>query len=150
MISRVIRLLAGLLMAASLSGCLEYGTDEETASPTQAQVDRCRAEMYLRADLEMTPLGFKLEGSGIDDAIWFKFETPCEDLQAIFDGAVVDTSGFKTGFTFDHAMKDLVWWDVQGRQLVGAQVQLPNARFMNVGVERLERGHVVYIMWHEI
>jgi hypothetical protein len=82
------------------TGCLDFGEDEETTSPTKVQVSRCRSEMYLNLLMKITPLGFKLQGSGIDDAIWFKFKTEITDIHKIFINKVVDTSKFKKGFTF--------------------------------------------------
>ena len=141
--------LMALLVALSFAGCLEFGKDEETIMPTKAQVDRCRSEMYLNPSVKITPLGFKLEGSGIDDAIWFKFKPESIDLVEIFDSKVVDISKFKNDFTFLPEMKNLKWWDVKGKKLLGEQVSLPNARVMNVGVEKTENGYMIYIMWHE-
>ena len=143
-------LLIVLLLILSLAGCLDFGKDEETTSPTKAQVARCRSEMYLNPSMKITPLGFKLEGSGIDDAIWFKFKTNIVEVQEIFDDKVVDTSKFEDNFTFTHEMNELKWWDVKGKKLLGGQVELPNVRFMNVGVEKTNEGFVVYIMWHEV
>ena len=89
-------------------------------------------------------------GSGIDDSIWFKFKTDTVDLREIFAGKVVDISEFKSDFTFGHGMTELKWWDVKGKSLLGGQVSLPNVRFMNVGIEKIHDGYVVYIMWHEV
>ncbi len=139
-----------LAVILSCSGCLEFGNDEETDSPTKEQVDRCRSEMYLNPSMQITPLGYKLEGSGIDDAIWFKFKTDVSEAQEIFDIKVVDTAKFKNGFSFVHDMTELRWWDVKNKELLGGQVELPNARFMNVGIEKNNGGFVVYIMWHEV
>jgi len=138
------------LFSFMFMGCLDFGEDEETTSPDQTQVNRCRSEMYLNPSMKITPLGFKLEGSGIDDAIWFKFKTDVSDVQKIFDIKVVDTSKFKTGFTFIHEMKELKWWDVKNKELLGGQVELPNVRLMNVGIEKNDEGCLVYIMWHEV
>ena len=93
-------LIALAIFLSVLTGCLDFGEDEETISPTKDQVSRCRSEMYLNPSIKITPLGFKLEGSGIDDAIWFKFKIDIIDVQNIFDGKVVDTAKFKDGFTF--------------------------------------------------
>jgi len=71
-------------------------------------------------------------------------------VEEIFDSEVVDTSTFKDGFTFAHDMDELKWWDAKGKQLLGGQVDLPNVKFMNVGIEKNGDGYVVYIMWHEV
>ena len=55
-------LLTALLVALFFAGCLKFGEDEETITPSKAQVDRCRSEMYLNPSAKITPLGFKLEG----------------------------------------------------------------------------------------
>jgi len=138
-----------LLITISFTGCLDFGNNEETTSPTEAQVERCRAEMYLNPSMKITPLGFKLEGSGIDDAIWFKFETDITDLHQIFDSNIVDSYKFENDYTSIYEVNGLDWWDVKEKKLIGGQVELPNVRFMNVGIEKKEKGYVVYIMWHE-
>ncbi|MCK4542438.1 MAG: hypothetical protein KAU17_09400 [Spirochaetales bacterium] len=144
-----IHLLIALLVALSFTGCLEFGENEETITPTKTQVDRCRSEMYLNPSAKITPLGFKLEGSGIDDAIWFKFKTKSANLAEIFDSKVVDTSKFTNDFSSFHEMKKLKWWDVKDKNLFGGQVSLPYARFMNIGAEKTEEGYMIYIIWHE-
>ena len=123
---KISRLLMSLVVTLSCSGCLEFGNDEETTSPTKEQVDRCRSEMYLNPSMQITPLGYKLEGSGIDDAIWFKFSTDVSEVKELFDIKVVDTSKFQTGFSFIHDMTKLKWWDVKNNELLGGQVELPN------------------------
>lgn len=143
-------LLFALSLTLFISGCLDFGNDEETTSPNKAQIERCRSEMYLNPSMQITPLGYKLEGSGIDDAIWFKFKTNISDVNNIFDSKVVDTATFKAGFIFVHEMKELKWWDVKNKNLLGGQVELPDVRFMNVGIEKNDDGYVVYIMWHEV
>lgn len=105
--------------------------------------------MYLNPAMKITPVGFKLLGSGIDDAIWFKFKTDVTDVQNIFDGKVVDTAKFKDGFTFTGGMDGSEWWDVKGKELLGGRVKLPNVRYMNVGIEKNDEGYIIYIMWHE-
>jgi len=141
-------LLVGL--AVGSTGCLDFGNDEETTAPTKAQVDRCRAEMYLNPAMKIVPLGFQLEGSGIDDVIWFKFRTDVSDWKEVFDPKTVDVSGFNNDFTHRRAPNGLKWWDVKGKRLTGGQVELPNVRFMHVGIEKDGAEYVVYIMWHEV
>ena len=138
-----------VLCAVVLSGCsLQFGADEVTTQPTEAQLARCRSEMYLQTNLVFQAHGMKLLGSGIDDAIWLKFSCEVTDPALIFQANVVDTSKFRKGFKLS-PYKDLPWWDVEGRNLSGGQVALPNARFMNVGIDTTGTHSVVYIMWHE-
>lgn len=141
-----------IVTAASLvttMGCLDFGKDEETLTPTQSQVQRCRAEMYVNDTVNITPLGFKLEGSGIDDAIWFKFKADANDLAQVFDTTVVDVDKFEESAHVMPVLKDVEWWDVEGKSLLGGRVALPHARFMNVGAEKVDGGYVIYVMWHE-
>lgn len=132
-----------------VTGCLNFGKDEETTAPTKVQIDRCRLEMHISPSLKITPLGYKLEGLGIDDAIWFKFKTNEGNLGHIFNPMVVDASKFKKDFRLDEA-PEIKWWDVKGKKLLGGQVELPNVRFMNVGIEKSREGCAIYIMWHEV
>jgi hypothetical protein len=145
---RVVTLIAILLVTTI--GCLDFsfGNDEETATPTESQVNRCRAEMYLKDTANITALGYRLEGSGIDDVIWFKFQTDAKDLAEVFDTAVVDLTQFEENANI-MALKDVEWWNVEGKNLFGGQVALPNARFMTVGAEQVEGGYVIYIVWNE-
>ncbi|MCC7118743.1 MAG: hypothetical protein IT310_09480 [Anaerolineales bacterium] len=137
-------------LAVTVSACLEFnfGEDEETALPTESQVTQCRAEMYLKDTAKITPLGYKLEGSGIDDRIWFKFQTAESDLAQIFDSAVVDVTQFEENVQIA-SLQGVSWWDVTGKNLSGGQIALPNARFMTVAVEKLKSGYIIYIVWHE-
>ena len=137
-----------LLMMLLFSGCLGVKV-EETTSPTKEQVNRCRSEMYINPSIRIAPLGFK-HVRYRDDAIWFKFKTDVSDVQKIFNAKVVDTSKFQAGFTFIYEMKDLKWWDVKDKNLLGGKVELPKLRFMNVGIEKSNEGYLVYIMWHEV
>jgi len=105
--------------------------------------------MYLNPDLKIGPLGFKLRGSGIDDAIWFKFKVKASEVAEVFDTAVVDVSEFKDGFTM-LPVKGLKWWDVDGKTFLGGEVSLPNVKFMKVGITKTDDGSLVYIMWFEV
>jgi len=142
-------IVSGLILLLSLNGCIDFGEDIETEKPNENQVNRCFAEMYLNPSMELKPLGFKLEGSGIDDAIWFKFKTNTTNLSQVFDTTVVDVTKFKENFTFLSQLTGLKWWDVKDKNLLGGQIALPNARYMNVGIEKINSGYIIYIMWHE-
>ncbi|HEX3046395.1 MAG TPA: hypothetical protein VHY08_16685, partial [Bacillota bacterium] len=73
-------LVLAFLSTVLISGCLDFGKEEETTHPTSLQVLQCRKLMYLNPNLDIKPLGFKLLGSGIDDAIWLKFRTNAKSL----------------------------------------------------------------------
>ncbi|MFT5524650.1 MAG: hypothetical protein ACI9HK_002612 [Pirellulaceae bacterium] len=130
------------------AGCGKAGNDVTTTTPSQEYVARCRAEMYIRDDVDIHPKGFKLI-TGMDDAIWFKFVTKAENILDVFDDEKVDTSKFSSGFKIDNASMP-TWWDVNGRKLLGGQIQLPQGRAMNVGsLKNGDETLTVYVMWFE-
>jgi hypothetical protein len=86
---------------AILTGCnLQFGCDEMTTQPNQAQLARCRPKMYLQANLAFQDHGMKLLESGIDDQIWLKFSYQVTDPAQMFQTDIVDVSKFFRGFTF--------------------------------------------------
>ncbi len=135
-------------MLILVHGCLDFGDDFETTSPTEQQVSGCRKAMYINTSVNITPLGLYYAGSGIDAAVWYKFRTDTVDVLQIFDTSVVDAAKFQNGFTLN-TKKNVKWWDVKNKDLLGGQVPLPNAKYMNVGIEKIEEGYTVYIMWFE-
>ena len=139
-----------LLFMLSLTACLDFGDDIETASPTKEQVESCRSRMYLNPGVKIKPLGYKLQGSGIDDAVWFVFQTEGSAVDKLFLPQFIDVSQFKDGFTFQSHPKGVSWWQAEGKTFLGGQVELPKSKFMNVGIEKTDKGSVIYIMWHEI
>ncbi|NLS95045.1 MAG: hypothetical protein GXX96_23045 [Planctomycetaceae bacterium] len=130
-----------------LPGCLEFGPNISTTSPAPEQIEKCRSIMHLRADAEIHPLGLDYT-SGPDDSACLKFTTPQTDVAALFDPEFVDVSGFQEKFDllFDTSV-GRSWWDPESKPLRGAQISLPNAEFMNIGIREEEQGLVVYIMW---
>ncbi|MBN1499249.1 MAG: hypothetical protein JW982_03795 [Spirochaetes bacterium] len=129
------------------SGFLSFGSDEETISPTPEQVAICRNEMYLNQILPIEPLGYKLLGSGIDDAIWFKFKTEEKNISEYFSKNAVNTDNFKHDFQM--FPEDISWWDVENKKFFGGNAELPNVKFMTIAIEEKTDYNVVYIMWHE-
>ena len=138
-----------LLAMVLLAGCLDFGPKVTTSTPSAKDVARCRAEMYLRSDIEIEPQGFQLV-SGIDASIWFKFIARTEKIAAVFNEKHVDTSQFSEGYK-SHSDSSLpAWWDAADKKLTGGQVELPNGRFMDVGFSKNEdRTLTVYVMWFE-
>ena len=93
-------------------------------------------------------MGFKLEGSGIDDAIWFKFETDAE-LANIFDSKMVDAGTFQQRSNSAAGVTGLKWWHLPRKAISSEAIALPNARYMRVHIEKHGTHHIVYIFWHE-
>lgn len=130
-------------------GCLNFGPDEETTEPTEAQISRCQKAMYLNPSIPIQVQGFKLLGSGIDDAIWFKFMTPTQDIKDLFR-STVDINTFEPKFNFSpSSLNNPHWWDPDAKNLIGGNVSLPQGRYMSVGIQAQEAGLLVYIFWHE-
>lgn len=104
---RVLTLLLTFVITLSLAGCLSFGEDIETTTPTPAQLAKCKSELYLNSKTTIQPLGLYLVGSGIDDALWFKFHSDAPTIQEIFDAKVIDTNKFETNYSFYTVNKQL-------------------------------------------
>ncbi|MGC9367788.1 MAG: hypothetical protein ACP5FK_12205 [bacterium] len=129
-------------------GCLSFGEDVETTEPSPGHISKCRRLMYLRDDLEFQGEGYKIT-HGIDVAVWFKFSTAETSASEIFIDSIVDIWRFEDSFNL-YPHQDIKWWDVKNKYLYGGVVELPQTKFMSVGMDRNPRGTTVYIFWHEI
>ena len=147
---KTLHILACCIFAVLSNGCLDFGDDIQTTTPSKKQIDDCIHRMHLNPSLKIEPVGYMFQGSGIDDAIWFKFYTDSNDIDKIFLKKFVDKAKFKEGFTFSQDRADLKWWGSSNKTFYGAQVELPKSKFMNVGIEKIDDKYAVYIMWHEI
>gem|GEM_PF-577762 len=141
-------LLSVIAVLALFSGCLDFGKDEETMNPTAQQIEYCRKIMHIRSDLKIIPLGYKLIGSGIDAAVYFKFETTADSVSRIFDSACPFSAEHNGSFVMDKG-DGPQWWDVEGRNLTGGHISLPGAKYMDVGIHKQKKGCTVYIFWFE-
>ncbi len=81
----IFKIICLLFFAILQTGCIEFGDAIETTSPSKLQLESCRSVMFLNPEINITPLGFKLMTSGIDNAIWFKFKTHNISILNIFD-----------------------------------------------------------------
>jgi len=100
--------------------------------------------------MKLEPLGYKLQGSGIDDNISFKFKTNVADISEIFDTEVVDVTKFEKNHKLPSGGADPTWWDTKGRDLLGNAISLPKVKYMDVGIEESEdHSFTVYIHWFE-
>ncbi len=136
---------AGLLFC----GCLNFGEDVLTSEPTPAQVEYCRAELHLMAGLEIEPIGLKIIGSGIDDAVWFVFRTTESDHSLIFDPSVIpaDSLRGRVAFFWDESMPE--WWDTENRTFEGGTLALPAGKWITAGFAPAGNGTICYVFWHE-
>jgi len=150
----VIIVLLMVLFAGALYifGRMEYYEDEETATPTEEQVGKCRRMMFLNPSVTIAPLGFQLLPAGKDYSLRFKFRAESDDLAEVFAGQVGGISEFRKGFsfTFLQLKKHPQWWDAEGKDLLGGKVSIPAGRVMYVGAEKIEGGYMIYIEWHKM
>ena len=135
-----------LLIIVLISGCGFTGNKEiETVSPTYEQISTYKKLMHLNDSVKLDALGFKLE-KGIDPLIWFKFKTAKQPLDKVFDKKIVDISKFRKNFKFIYT-KTPIWFDVINKNLIGNQFELPNQRFMDVGIYEDKDFLTIYIIW---
>jgi hypothetical protein len=141
-------LIAFTILFVSASGCLDFGKDYETTHPTEKQIQHVKTIMYLNQNIKLSAVGYKVSGSGIDAAVWFKFKINGATYSDIFDKTKVSIGDFKNNYSLT-AEKNLQWWDVKDKKFVGGQVSLPDAKFMDVGIEKIKEGFMIYIFWFE-
>lgn len=138
-----------MALAWVLAGCLNFGDDIETTSPSPKQVSGCAKLMYLNPNIKIDPMGLKIIASGIDDIVWFKFETRA-NIKNIFNAKYVDVSNFSKNEYVITPAKNISWWIKRKKLLLGGQIELPNVKNMNVGIEQQKNRNIVYIVWHEM
>ncbi len=130
-------------------GCLDFGEDIVTTNPTQEQLDFCKTVMYLNDELSYEPIGLKILGSGIDDAIWFCFTTGETDISKIFLSEFISPDSLNEEINIYSPENMPNWWDITDKNLTGNAFELPGGTFMSIGMEKNNNGHIVYIFWHE-
>ena len=105
--------------------------------------------MHIKEGLEYEPIAFKIIGSGIDDAVWFSFETDETDFSRIFDDSFVSPDSLSTGVSINIPEDMPSWWDAPESDLYGRSFSLAGAKHMTVGINRVQNGSIVYIFWNE-
>jgi hypothetical protein len=139
-----------VLMCLLVSGCsLDFGSDYETHSPSQQDLDRCRRVMFLNPGLSFTPLGVSIMDSGIDSAIWLAFDTDTADPAQLFQTNIVDISELTGSTSIQMAPGQPGWWTAGTSSYVGGQVALPSATFMTVAIDTNRTPFRVYLSWFE-
>ncbi|PQO46286.1 hypothetical protein C5Y93_09880 [Blastopirellula marina] len=104
--------------------------------------------MYLDPSVKIDPQGFELI-DWMDDFSRFKFVAHTDDISKLFLNPPVDTSIMKPSFKMDNNGQ-YRWWDPSSQCLTGAEYELPNVKFMDVGYVDNEDGTLtVYIQWFE-
>jgi len=130
-------------------GCLEFGTDVETQSPSEEQLAFCVSAMHLNSSLEYTPVGLKIIGSGIDDAAWFMFTTPETNPAMLFDSCFIPADSLFGRVSFYSPENMPQWWDAGNRTFSGGSIPIEFGRHITAGYRFEEDRMVVYIFWNE-
>lgn len=138
-----------IFLLISSPGCLSFGEDVLTENPTVEQLEYCRATLHIRDGIEIEPLGLKVLGSGIDDAVWFKFAVKETDPGLIFDPEAVpaDSLGDPVSFFDPQDMPD--WWDGGEYHLTGGTVSTGIGEYLRVAFRREGDSLILYVFWNE-
>jgi len=131
------------------TGCLDFGDDIETTDPTAEQLQFCKTVMYLNDELIYEPIGLKILGSGIDDAVWFCFTTKETDISKIFLPEYISPDSLTKAIDIYSPENMPNWWNIMDKNLSGNTIELPGGTFMSIGIEKNNNGHIVYIFWHQ-
>lgn len=131
------------------AGCLDFGSDTVTENPSPTQLIYCETVMHINEDLAYQPLGLKIIGSGIDDAVWFCFETEETDPSLIFDENFVSPDSLSSGVSIYVPENMPAWWDAKEADLYGGVFSLSAGKHMTVGIDRKENSSTVYVFWNE-
>lgn len=120
-----------------------------TTELTPQQLQSCITSFHIREEAEIVPLGLKVLGSGIDDAIWFKFETDSPDPSLIFQTEFVPAETLQ-GETSFFGWEDMPeWWDTRNRVFSGGTVTLEYGSVMSIGFQQEPDRIICYIFYHE-
>ena len=131
------------------TGCLDFGDDITTTNPTQEQLDFCKAVMYLNEELVYEPIGLKILGSGIDDAVWFCFTTEETDISKIFLSEYISSDSLNKTINIYSPASMPSWWDITDKNLTGNTFELPGGTYISIGLAMNKNGIIVYIFWHQ-
>ncbi|WP_133513008.1 hypothetical protein [Candidatus Thiosymbion oneisti] len=112
-------------------------------------LDELAAKLGLRFPADTELLGVRSE-QGMDDALFAKVTFGAQGWAAF----VLSASLTEADFTEDKRYllgPDEDWWDPERpASLPTAQAALPNAEYLNVGVDRGDGARIlVYLMWHQ-
>ncbi len=135
-----------------LTGCLKFGDEISTEALTPEQLKYCFSTLCLNEDIKVVPLGYKLNASGIDDAIWFKFKTNTSDYREIFKEELTDAISFKKDYKFSPQNAYETWWNPKDTAMIGGQIELPGLKYMEVGISESNTPgeYIIYIFWFEV
>lgn len=143
---KIIQSVGLLLMLLSMAGCLDFGDDWNTTTPTTEQ--RQASLRFVKLDPNDTTLkilGVKYIGSGIDNAIWLK-------LQVANDTDFLQKYPATPIITTQHEKPDYkeAWWALGSATNVATyQYAVTTHRLAYVWIQQHDDGQVVYIQSNE-
>jgi len=131
------------------TGCLDFGEDIVTTNPTAEQLEFCETVMHLNEELVYEPIGLKILGSGIDDAVWFCFTTQETDISKIFLPEYIPSDSLNKEINIYSPENLPNWWDITDKDLIGGTFEITGGTFISIGIARNNIGYTIYIFWHE-
>lgn len=123
----------------------------ETTSLSSAQVSHVRQLVGVQPNARITPVGLREIPGFLDDSMQFKFVAYVDSMDQIFVHEYVPPSGFRACGTCGLMQSDSpVWWDVTGKQFVGASFEPKPGEHVTIGIVPAPRGaFTVYAKWSE-
>lgn len=137
-----------LFLCVVLVGCPKRQS-EETEIKNEVGISELGRDVGLKLPSSGRVLGLRRE-RGIDDAVLAKIELPASEWKKIASQPPLDSAELKSE-NKAYLPDDDGWWDPnRAPSLRAAQIQMPEARVLNIGVvEPTKAGTVVlYIMNH--
>ncbi len=116
---------------------------------TQEDLALCADRMRVTFPKSTRPIGIWYQ-YGMDDAICLKIEIAKSDLGVFIRESPLSNEKLENDWRF-LLEPDKGWWDPsKPKILLSGQAGLPNAQFLNIGIDYLPDDKVIiYLMWHE-
>ena len=141
--------LAGLFVMAVFSVIF---MPRETTSLSSAQVSSARQLVHVQPNARITPIGLREIPGFLDDSMQFKFVAYVDSIDQIFVHEYFPPSEFsQCGTCGLREFDSPEWWDVTGKQFVGASFGPISSEVVTIGIEPAPRGgFTVYAEWSQL
>ena len=141
--------LAGLFVMAVFSVIF---MPRETTSLSSAQVSSARQLVNVQPNARITPIGLRKIPGFLDDSMQFKFVAYVDSIDQIFLHEYVPPSRFgECGTCGLMESESPEWWDIKGKQFVGASFWSKPGEHLTIGIVPAPRGgFTVYAKWNEV
>jgi hypothetical protein len=145
---RGVRLLELILVAVLFACGSHHGEESMNAATQSAQLQEIESFTGLRFPKGVTLIHYEREMES-DALIRAKFVFTPSQWQSFLSQSPLDPDTFEDEQRYLLG-SNFAWWDPQGpEQLPTAQAHLPDARVLNVGVDRSDpQRFVVFFIWH--